>query len=139
MIKIISDEKEIIEFEYLRYRVLGIKEEVNNVVSTYYSNELSKGNMIALGFYKEKLISGCIISKYLNNLHIEWIFTDKEYCNKGYASELIKYIVRYKSIFEEYFNKKFSVLTLESIDIDAKLYVKNGFHGNKNNIMRKRI
>ena len=135
----IIENNELDEVENLRKRVLNL----TMVEKSFYYKELKNGKMQAIGVVlNNKLIAGAYISNSLNSLYIEQIFVDKQYQNKGVATNLINYIHKNKSIFENYFNSKFNVSKLEPNSKQIKKFYENLGYVESNDFqqsMKKRI
>ena len=133
--KVVDD---INSVENLRRYSYGFGEDINK----FYSNSLTNKTMIAIGAYiDEKLVGAAYISSYLTSLYIENIFVDKEYRNNKVATNLIKYVITNKDIFENFFGKEFITSKLEPNSSEIiRLYERLGYsEPNSFNIMNKRI
>ena len=116
--RILKDYKEV---EKLRRKVFDIKPELD-----YYENNLKEGKMIAVGSYiDDKLVGAAYISSSLHSLFIEQLFVHKEHQKKGIGSNLIRYILKHKNLFENYFNEKFIYSKAEPSSEEAFKMVQN--------------
>lgn len=135
MISMINDAEKL---EEIRKKTIG----VNTDQPSYYLEQLKNGSMIAMGaLLYDELVGGVYVSNSQKSLYIEYIFVDKEHQNKGIGTNLIKYVIENKELFEKIFENKFILSKLEpNSDKIADFYKNLGYSEPNNlNVMNKRI
>ena len=120
-----------------------IRKIVNNIKSqetSFYLNEMQKGTVVPVAvIIDDEIIGGVYISCSMSSLFIENIFVQKDYQGRGIASSLINYVIKNKSIFEEHFERKFTLSKLEpNSDSIISFYRKLGYsEPNELNVMKR--
>ena len=140
MIRVMDTNEDILNLERLRLKSTRSSRLIHTPTQTLYGQKLVDGEFLGLGLEKEEqLLAGCILSGASDELYIEWIFTDPEQRKKGYASKLLKYLENNLDIFNEYYNRDFQGIKLESYIGVEGFYIKNGYTRNKNDFMVKKL
>ena len=128
-----NNNKDILEIEMLRCEAFNIKELVKD---SYYYKKIKDGDMVVVKCYlDDKLVGGVYVTNSYSSLFIDQIFIRPKYQRNGLhiGSRLLNYVLENKNIFEDYFNKKFSVSRLENRCQD-EFYNYMGYK-NENNLM----
>ncbi len=82
-------------------------------------------------FLDNELVGVVYINDYYKSLYIDQIFVDKKLHRNKIATNMLKYVLNNKEMFEKIFNKKFDISRLESNGSDL-FYEEMGYKKENN-------
>ena len=128
-IKLITTDKDILEFENKREEVFSGTKKYDSIEKTTYGNLIRDGEMLAFGLYdEENIIGGVLTSVNDSTLFIHRLFIDEKNRSKGYGSKLLKYLEDRKRSIEDYFGFEIDEVIAEPIPSSIRLFYNNDYH-----------
>ena len=126
--QLVCSEKQILNFEQMRYNAFKVSKEVKRKEDCSYYDAIEKGDMIALQcLEEEQAIGGVLLEPKNKDIQITRIFVEKEHQKRGAGSFMLKYVSDHQSFFEDYYGMDFKGMIVEPISSTTDYYFDHGF------------